>query len=68
MKPDIQAIKFSVMVETSSKGGVNMKIADLEGSINNVNRIEFEVKMSLPCTEDLRSSLEPPKRRPISQD
>ncbi len=62
MKADVEVIKFNVLVETSSKGGMNIKIAEAGCSTNNVNRIEFEVKMTLPCTNDLRYSTEAPKR------
>lgn len=62
MKPDVQVVKFSVMVETSTKGGINIKIADAGASTSNVNRVEFDIKMTLPCTEDMRFYKETPKR------
>lgn len=62
MKADVQTIKFSVMVETSNKGGINIKIAEGGYSTNSVNRIEFEVKAILPCTEDVRYKKDRPVR------
>lgn len=64
MKAGEQTIKFSIMVETSSKGGINIKIAEGGCSTNNVNRIDFEVKAILPCTEDTRYKKDKPVRTP----
>lgn len=49
-----QTISFDVMVETVEKGGVNIRVVEGERSGKGVNRISFDVTMTLPCVNDGR--------------
>ena len=49
---ETSTINFSVNVVAEGKGGLDIKVLDLGASVSAASKIDFSVKVQLPCMKD----------------